>query len=166
MLRLAKASDAEATEQCYEPESASLTLAEQVDSDEYDKNKVYRKGRSNRNLLRLTSFPQGRTEQSYEPESASLTLAEQVDSDEYNKKKVYRKGRSNSNRYLAKGEYTHALRLTSELVDLRAGYANLYSEALPRSRSILTSTIKRRSTARADLLFMAPATGIEPVTNP
>ena len=49
--------------------------------------------------------------------------------------------KADSNRYLAKGEYTHALRLTSELVDLRAGYANLYSEAEPLSRSILASTI-------------------------
>ena len=40
------------------------------------------------------------------------------------------------------------------------------SKSKPWSRPILTSTIKRRSTARADLLFMAPATGIEPVTNP
>ena len=40
------------------------------------------------------------------------------------------------------------------------------SKAKPWSRSILTGTIKIRSTARADLIFMAPATGIEPVTNP
>ena len=32
-----KASDTEATEQCGEPESASLSLAEQVDSDGYKK---------------------------------------------------------------------------------------------------------------------------------
>ena len=49
---------------------------------------------------------------------------------------------------------------------LCGAYANLYSKAEPWNRSILTSTIKRRSTARADLLFMAPATGIEPVTTP
>ena len=34
-----------------------------------------------------------------------------------------------------------------------------------QSRSIQASTIKIRSTLLADLIFMAPATGIEPVTN-
>ena len=35
-----------------------------------------------------------------------------------------------------------------------------------QSRSIQASTIKIRSTLLADLIFMAPATGIEPVTTP
>ena len=40
------------------------------------------------------------------------------------------------------------------------------SKAQPWSRLILTGRIKTRSTARVALIFMAPATGIEPVTNP
>ena len=36
-----KASDTEATEQCYEPDSASHSLAEQVDSGEYNQKQAY-----------------------------------------------------------------------------------------------------------------------------
>ena len=63
------------------PDSASLTLAEQVRLLGWNKKRVYHEdrlfyGTRNRNLLRLTSFPQGRTEQYFEPDSASHTLAE------------------------------------------------------------------------------------------
>ena len=66
-------------------------------------------------------------------------------------------------RYFAFGEYTHVLRLTSELVDLRTGYAN------PISR-VARGWVRRAGAKKGELQssspFLAPATGIEPITNP
>ena len=69
----------------------------------------------NRNLLRLTSFPQGRTEQCFGPDSASLVIAEQVDSDEYNKNKVWHKVRP----YMAHRNQPRSARFPQETASLR-----------------------------------------------
>ena len=82
---------------------------------------------------------------------------EQVDSDEYNKNKVYRKG-SEATGICSPCEVS--------LGETASNVSNLIQQLASLSRSILTDTIKTRSAARADLIFMAPATGIEPVTNP
>jgi hypothetical protein len=62
LLRLARFPQGR-TEQCFEPDSASLSLAEQVDYDEYDKNKVYRRGRpyfyGTHNRNRTCNYPLG-----------------------------------------------------------------------------------------------------------
>ena len=148
-------------EQCLEPDLEAKPRSRSIQASTIKKSVA--RADSNRNLLALQGLALRDGEQCLEPDSKAKPWSRSILASTIKRRST---ARADSNRYLAKGEYTHALRLTSELVDLRAGYANLYSEALPRSRSILTSTIKRRSTARADLLFMAPATGIEPVTNP
>jgi len=48
------------TEQCFEPDSASHSFAEQVDSDEYNKNKVYRKGRPQQEFAPSYKLPTGK----------------------------------------------------------------------------------------------------------
>ena len=60
----------------------------QVNSEAYNKTRFTTRVESNRNLLRLTSFPQGRTEQCFEPDFAPK-VAEQVDSDEYQRKESH-----------------------------------------------------------------------------
>ena len=64
----------------------------------------------------------------------------------------------------AVGEDTHALRLTSKLVDLRAGYTNPICSLALAEMGLRTDN-KKASAQWADA-FLAPATGIEPITTP
>ena len=68
------------------------------------------------------------------------------------------------NGYLAGGEYTHALRLTSELVDLRAAYANPACTRKARTstgRCEFLTPKKKRGLCLS--FFLVRETGIEPV---
>ena len=71
--------------------------------------------------------------------------------------------RESRNGNFAFGEYTHVLRLTSELVDLRTGYANPISR---EARGWVLRAGAKKGELQSSSPFLAPATGIEPITNP
>ena len=89
----------------FEPDSASLLLAEQVDSGEYKRKQSHKSGSAffgtrNRNQPQETFslnsnyvVSRGETVRlGFEPDSASLLLAEQVDSGEYKRKQSHKSG--------------------------------------------------------------------------
>ena len=63
------------------------------------------------------------------------------------------------------GEYILVLRLTSELVELRTGYANPIPLRFARGVGSWWVPIQK-GLLNADLFVLAPATGIEPITTP
>ena len=63
----------------------------------------------------------------------------------------------------SRAEYTHTLRLESELSDLRVGYANPSATV---SRMGLRGVTKKEEHRICDALFLVTPTGIEPISSP
>ena len=72
---------------------------------------------------------------------------------------------THKNGNFACGEDTLALRLPSELADLRAGYANPFPLRFAYGSGFFLRVPQKRGLLAAPF-SVAPATGIEPITNP
>ena len=134
-------------------------LAKWVDSGEYNKNKVYHGGRAmQREFAPSYELPTGKNGAMFRTQFRIAMLAKWGESGEYNKNKVYREGRAMQREFAPSYELPTGKDGAMFRTQFRIAMLAKWVDSGEYNKNKVYPVV--------DLVFMAPATGIEPITNP